>query len=275
VTDILSEQQPRTTEEDLQQAKERIAGPVPIITATPNVSLTLPRGLFHNGTWQQEATVRELTGADEEALAKAPDQIAFYSMVIALGTESIGELNLSSLPLSERRGLLGGLLLGERDQLFVKVVQASFGDNKELLFNCTLCGEQQTIDLILSEDFKPKEVDAELAATTVHTYTTNKGDVLEYRAVTGADQEGAVNRKGASMAEQNSVILSQCITKLNGQMILDPMAYVRNLGIRDRQTLLQKLMELQPSIDLTLNTKCAACGGDQTVALGWGDIFRP
>lgn len=257
---------------ELRRAKEAVAGPVPIMDEAPDVNLQLPRGLFDNGSWQREVTVRELTGADEEILAKVPDQLAFFVTVIALGVESIGTVTFDGMPLSERKGALSELLLGERDMLFLKVAQASFGDNKDISFTCNLCQAEQDMTLILSEDFKPREVGD---IKDVYSYTTSKGDVLDYRPAVGSDQEEALSRKGATLAEQNTTMLSRCITKRNGELIVDPINFVRNLSIRDRQSLLEKLVACQPSIELTVKTNCAACGGEQSIALGWQDIFRP
>lgn len=273
MTDLMSEQPQRDIQDDLRRAQELTAGPVPLLGVAPDSLLTLPRGLFHAGTWQKSVVTRELTGADEEKLAKVPDQLAFYSTVIALGTESIGELSFDGMPLVDCKQYLNQLLLGERDMLFMKVTQTSFGNEKEINFNCSRCETEQSVTLLLDQDFPPKQVDN--LEALVHSYTTTDGDVLEYRPAVGADQEEAVTRKGASLAEQNTIILSRCITKRNGQMIVDPTRYARNLGIKDRQLILNALIALQPIIDLTLKTECAACGGDQTLGLGWGDIFRP
>jgi len=257
---------------ELRAAKERVAGPVPIMGEAPDVTLRLPRGLFDDGSWHREVTVRELTGADEEVLAKVPDQLAFFITVIALGVESIGTIGFDSMSVAERKDALGELLLGERDMLFMRIAQASFGDHKDLGFTCNLCQTEQEITLILSEDFKPRQVDD---IKDVYSFTTSKGDVLDYRPAIGSDQEEALSRKGATLAEQNTTMLSRCITKRNGELIPDPISFVRNLSIRDRQTLLGKLVECQPSIELVVKTNCAACGGEQSIALGWQDIFRP
>jgi len=269
----MSEQQPWTIQkqDEIRAAKEAAAGPVPIIGEAPDVLMTLPRGLFVNGQWQRTVVTRELTGADEEVLAKVPDQLAFFNTVIALGIESIGELDFTELPLAQRKSHLSGLLLGERDMLFVKVTQTSFGDQKEINFNCTLCEAEQSLTLLLSEDLQAKMPEDD---TEVHTFTSAQG-VLDFRAAVGSDQEEATSKRGTTSAEQNTIILSRCVTKCNGDLIVDPMKFVRNMSIRDRQNLLKELVGLQPVIDLELKTKCAACGGDQTIGLGWADIFRP
>lgn len=273
MTDVFaSEQQHSDKQADIRAAKEAIAGPVPLIADAPDSTCRLPRGLFQRGNWQKEAEVRELVGTDEEALAKTSDQLSFFSSVIALGVTRIGEVDFTQVPLAERKFYLGELLIGEREQLFMKVIQASFGDAKVIPFTCTECDTEQEFTLILSQDLKPKEV-PDIEQSVV--YTTKKGDVLDVRAALGADQEETLGKKGASLAEQNTILLSRCITKRNGELIVNPLEYARGLGIKDRLALLDKLMERQPSVSLDLKTTCVACSAEQNIALGWGDLFRP
>jgi len=274
VTDLFaSEQQHSDKQQEIRAAKEAIAGPVPLISDAPQTTLVLPRGLYQRGNWQKEAEVRELTGTDEEALAKTADQLAFFSSVIAHGTLRLGEIDFSSVPIAERKFHLGELLIGEREQLFMKVVQVSFGDQKVLPFTCLQCETEQEFTLIISQDFKPKVVE-DIDSTTFQ-YQTRHGDTLDVRSAVGADQEEALGKKGATTAEQNTALLSRCITKRNNELIPDPIGYVRALGISDRLALLEKMVARQPSISLDLKTNCVACGVEQRIGLSWGDLFRP
>lgn len=265
-------EQERDKQADLRRAKEEIAGPVPLISETPDPALELPRGLLVRNAYKKRAIVRELTGSDEEVLAKTREPLEYFDMVIALGVGSIDDFDLAEMPVAEKAGWLRTLLIGERDQLFLAIVRTTFGEKRTIGFTCTMCQEQQDIELLLSEDFKPKEVEA--VDVEIHSYRTSKGDDLEYRLVTGDDQREAFGRKGATTAEQNTIILSRCITKLNGGLVPDPLGFARSLSIRDRQELLDGLVGRQPTIDLGVTTKCAACGASQFLNLGWGDLFR-
>ena len=271
VQEITPEELVRQNQQELSRAKEAIAGPVPLIPPAEATKLTLPLGLYVNGVHKKAAQLRELTGVDEELLAKTKDPGDYFDLVIALGTTSIDDFDLEKLAVVERQAWLRSLLLGERDQLFLSIARASFGDTREITFTCSVCTEKQEVTLILSEDFKPKEVNLD---GETWEFTTSKGDVLIYRLVTGDDQREAFNRKGATIAEQNSVILSRCILKLNNGLVVDPMGYVRSLSIKDRGVLLDILVDKQPSINLGVTTNCAVCGEEQTLPLGWGDIFR-
>jgi hypothetical protein len=268
VTDV----QTNDKQAEIRQAKEAIAGPVPLIKDAPASTLVLPRGMFQQGAWQREVTVRELTGIDEETLSKATDQLTFFSNVIALGTVSIGMVDVASIPLAERKFFLGDLLVGEREQIFMKVIQATFGNEKTVPFTCTLCSVEQEMTLLIDQDFPPKEV-PDIEQLTF-TYTLRNGDVIDVRPAVGADQEETLTRKGMSLAEQNTVLLSRCITKRNGDLIVDPLTFSRKLGIKDRYAVLEEMINRQPSVQLDVTTACSACGGEQKIGLGWADLFR-
>lgn len=260
-------------EQQLRDAKERAVGPIPLIADPPSCLVLLPRGMFRNNEWQQEAEVRELVGIDEEALARIRDAVDFYDHVLALGTVRVGTEDLTQRPVSERLILLQELLLGERQQLLMAVIRVTYGDSKTLNVTCPNCQAEQEVDLIISEDFKPKVMDDPHKQT--YSYTTSKGDNIEYRLVNGGDQNAALGKKGASPAEINSIILSRVITAVNNGLLPDPLGYARAMSLRDRTALLENLTNQQPSIDMTLTMPCVGCGGDQVLGLGWRDLFRP
>jgi hypothetical protein len=272
VSGFVSEQAVQDKQEELKQAKDKIAGPVPLIQDAPDPRIDLPRGLFHSGVWEREVLVRELTGADEEQLAKAKDGLGYFNTVLNTGVVSIGALDFTELSLSEREFYLNDLLIGEREQLFLKVVQVSFGNQHVLNFTCTACSEEQETTLLLDTDFPPAEV--EDIQATVLEHTTSKGDKVSYRAALGSDQTAVLERRGSTVSEQNTLMLSRCITKVNGEMVVDPVGYARSLSIRDRQKLLELLVARQPAVDLNIKTVCAACGADQILGMGWMDFFR-
>jgi hypothetical protein len=281
VTDVLPTPTAEPTDDidrlhaDLERAKQATAGTVPLIQSSLDGNVELPRGIHHNGVWQRKAFVRELTGVDEEALARVREVFDMYDTVLSLGTVRIGELDLSSLPLVERQGHLQQLLLGERDQLYVAIIQATYGDRKTVRYTCQneTCGEEQDLILTLSEDFKPKVI--EDIDRTDFEYRTSKGDVVRYRPAIGSDQYEVLKRRNATMAEQNSIMLSRCIREVNGALVIDPLQYARELSMPDRYELLQLLVDRQPNIDMTVTIECVACREEQIIPLGWGDLFRP
>jgi hypothetical protein len=98
-------------ENELARAKEIIAGEQPVMGTVPHGGVTLFRGVYVNSSYQQDAEVRELTGTDEEAIARATN---FLNAVVAYGTKAIGSYDLEGMGFQERLGLIEGLLVGER-----------------------------------------------------------------------------------------------------------------------------------------------------------------
>jgi hypothetical protein len=262
------------TQADLDKARTLTVGDTPQIQESVEPYVDLPRGLQYAGTWQKRAMVRELTGVDEEAISRVKEITDIYDTVLALGTARIGEVELGSLPLVERQGYLAQLLLGERDQLYIGIVRQTYGDHKKMLYTCANCQEQQELTVVLSEDFTMTTVDD--VGRTEFDYISSKGDRIVYRPAVGADQIEALKRKNATMAEQNTVILSRCILRVNDDsVIVDPVAYARQLPMKDRQGLLAELIRRQPTVNMTVTVDCVACREEQTIPLGWADLFQP
>lgn len=257
---------------NLQRARREIAGPIPIIDEAPVVTVTLPRGLFYNGAWQRVIEVRELTGADEEALSKLRDSTEMYDAVIGRGTVRAGDQDLAGTSPVERQVLLRQLLIGERDMVFHAVVRAAYGEERRLPMRCQFCDEEQEMVLRLTEDFVPRKV-ADVERTSF-SLTTSKGVAVEYRPATGADQKEILDRKGLTIAEQNTMLLQQCITRVNGDIIVDPHSFALGLSVGDRRVILKALLDRQPTIDLTVKLPCISCGEVNTFALTWADLFR-
>lgn len=270
----VTEQRPAPpTQEDLTKARQLTLGDAPNIQESVEPYVDLPRGVMYNGTWQKRAMVRELTGVDEEAISRVKEVTDIYDTVLALGTVRIGEMELGVLPLAERQGFLAQLLLGERDQLFIAVVRSTYGDQKTMLYRCPNCNEQQQLTVTLSEDF-PIETVPEVERTEFE-FTTSKGQSITYRPAIGSDQLEALRRKNATMAEQNTIMLSRCIKLVDGGIVVDPMAFARQLPMRDRNTLLAELVSRQPRVDMTVTVDCVSCREEQTIPLGWADLFQP
>lgn len=271
--DVDNEETVVSKSQELRDAQQAIAGKVPLVKETPNTIIDLPRGRYDGVEWEREVELKELTGRDEEALARLKDPSDFFDGVIVYGTRRIGSLDLENLSFVERQSTLAKLLIGEREQLFLNITRITYGDDKEFKHNCPSCGIENTTNVILSEDIKCKDMDNPYSMTK--TLTTSKGDVISYRLATGADQMEVLKRKGASSAEQNTLMISECITEVNSKPVLDPVSEARNLSMKDRQLLLEELVFNQPSPNLNLQIPCPNCSFETILPLSWGDIFRP
>lgn len=254
--------------------RDVLAGEMPKMGEPASPVVTLPRGRYVSGKWETKAEVRELTGADEEYLARKRDPLDYFDAVIALGVTRLGNTELSELPVGEREQILASLLTGERELLFLTVIQATFGSERELEFQCGSCGEEFTTTLLLDQDFPLIDTLGDEPPLT-YEFTTSKGDLIEYRLVTGVDQRAAAAKRNATNAEQNTLVLSNVIRKVNGDLPFDTKEYVLGLSMKDRRDLVEDMDKRLPSIDNEVELECLSCGVKNKVVLNWGDLFRP
>jgi hypothetical protein len=105
-------------------------------------------------------------------------------------------------------------------------------------------------------------------------YRTSRGEALEVRLATGADQMDVFRKEGMTTAEMNTMLLSSCIISLNGSMIVDPLGYAKSMTMKDRQQLLDEMVDRQPSVDLTIKFPCHGCQEERQISFNWLDFFR-
>jgi hypothetical protein len=257
------------------EAQSALVGEQPVAKEPENPWVKLPRGRKVGDRWDTDVVVRELTGADEEALAKyRKNDTLLIDAVVAYAVESIGAEHLGDLPFDKRAAILRELLIGEREQLFIEASRATFGDEKELSYVCPRCQAENDITFSLSKDLPCRKVD-DIQRDT-YSYTTNKGSLVEYRPLIGDDQVAVANLgKGLSNAEQNSFLLAEIVLSVDGKPVVNKKAFVRNMGMSDRDKLLKEIIEQQPSPDLMLSTECPACENEVKLPLTLELVFRP
>jgi hypothetical protein len=257
--------------EDEASVKHALAGDLPLIADPPDPTVVLPRGYKS----QTVAEVRELTGSDEERLARLKNQSEDEAIntLVSLALVRIGDIDLSEEPLSGRRRILNSLLLGERSLLFLSIIKATFGEEKELAFTCSFCDTENGVTLLLSEDFPIKFPNDNENLKPSYTFYTRKGQEVEWRLPVVADASGMEKIK--TVPERSSKMLAEVVKTVDGKELLDPEIWVRNMGMADRQKFVEAIDAVQPYVDTIVKTECAACGKEQQIPLSWGDFLLP
>jgi len=118
------------------------------ITSPSNNLVTLPGGyLTATGEVIDEAEVRELTGADEEAIAKAPNVGRALLTILQRGTVRIGEERADEK-------ILEGILSADRDVLLLAIFKATFGNTA--VVPVYMDGEMKEVEVDLNADIPIK-----------------------------------------------------------------------------------------------------------------------
>lgn len=216
-----------------------------------------------------KATVRELTGADEEELARAgTNPFRFFDMVIRRGTVEIGEL-----PATSR--VLRSLTIADRDTLLLSIRIATYGDEFTWEdWRCPHCAEASDLTFHLSE--------IEITSPPLHQQEyfvhLRDGRSAKLRLPNGDDQAKIYEREDYTVAEQNSLMISRCVLELTGPdgaaMPVGP-ELGRSLGIADRKAIVKAMAAhtFGPQLE-NIKIIHEACGKETAVPLALGALFR-
>ena len=263
----------RTDPEAANRAVARALAPTdgtPVIEPPPDGSVTLPGGYLHvaDGCIYTEAEVRELTGVDEEMLAKPEVTKSlgrFTQLLLQRGVTRLGPFE------NPDNNMIGSLLVGDRDMLLIAIRCATYGKELEMEVNCPACNELLDLKYDLSTDIPIKRMEDPRERSFV--FDTRSGHKLTANLAVGFDQEAILNAGNKTIPELNTLLLSRCVLDDAGVPL--GVDGVRALGIQDRRTLLKQITERQPGpkyqeIDIT----CPVCGKEFPLPLSLYDLFR-
>lgn len=251
--------------------------------AKPEISLPaggefrLPGGYVLAGDYanvRYDAEVRELTGADEEAITKARNSGIgrFIATLLQCGTVSVGRDSANPTVLSN-------LLLGDRDMLLLEIRRATYGD--EVVwdrFSCPFCGEEFRLSVTLDEIPVRRLDDPSQRVFEVPLRKNRKAFV---RLPVGSDQEAILAvAERTTDSEQNTLLLSRCIISVveadgSETAVTGNAEFARALGIVDRQTILDAIEKNQPGPQYNeVKFLHESCGKEVPLFISAGDLFQ-
>jgi hypothetical protein len=237
-----------------------------LTSAPPSNEVTLPGGFISkDGSLVKYAEIRELNGADEEAIAKAGSIGSAISTVLTRGLVTLGGDKVKS---SDLETLLGG----DRDAILLGIRIATFGKEVNVPTVCTSCGKDQILGIDLETDVEVKELDNPIADRTF-SVETKAGEVV-LCLPNGITQKKLMEASDKVTAELITIILSGCIVSINGSPSMGRSTAL-SLGILDRENLVSAIYDRSPGPRLgEVSKACEACGTDISVSLGLADLFR-
>lgn len=246
--------------------------PAPEVEDLPDSTVELPAGLIVDGELFQTAEVRELTGEDEEKLAKARsagNASKIISTLVQCGTVSIGDT-----PATEK--VLNSLLQGDLDMLLLGIRRVTFGEEFEVFnMECPACGEANDVKMTLSQIPVKKLDNPEQRVFTVDLRNGRKATVT---LPTGALQLDLF-KKQYTLAEMNSITLASCVQTFidakGNETPSNGLSDVKKLGLADRKALQEFIFDTQPGPRYDeVKAACHACEAEMLVPLSVGLLFR-
>jgi hypothetical protein len=245
------------------------AGNEPLIEPPHDANVLLEQGIQRDGQWYRSAEVRELTGEDEEALARlGGNWHKILDTLVMRGVRTVGDQVMD-------RQICDELLMGDREALVLAVRRVTFGDYVEFeRLPCPHCGE--AVDLSLSLDDVPM-VHLDDPERTEYTVALRKGATAHVRLPTGKDQNAVVAIQNATTAQQNTEMLKRCLLRIEDvdNSVKGSLALVRSMSMADRQVILEFLTTTQPGPrfnDVTFVHD--SCGQEVKLPINLATLFR-
>ena len=246
--------------------------PAPVIQSPPDTYVRLPGGLVVGDSVVTNAEVQELTGEHEEALAKAHgNAVRFVRTLLNCGVVNIGDDRASQSTLKD-------LSIGDREALILGIRRATFGSDVTLNhWMCPNCGELLDVTVSL-DDIPVKRLDE--PDRTEYEVPLRKGGKATVRVPNGHDQEFVLENDGLTLSEQNTLLLSRAVIRLedadgNVTLVQGRPGKVKPLGIADRNTLLKWCNQIQPGPQYDeVKFKHEECGKEVSVPLSVAELFR-
>lgn len=235
------------------------------IIPPPDTELTLPGGYFSPLTGLvKDAEVRELTGRDEEQMAKARNMGTLLGTILSRGVVRIGE----SKP---DKDVLDGLLAGDREFLLLRIFSATFGDEINSEIVCSNCGKTVPLALKISSDVPVRTL--EEASDRVFEVDCQVGPV-KVELPTGYTQKELYAASGKSWAELSTILLANTVTDINGHRVLNPQQ-ILDLPIRDRRKIAEEISKRNPGpLFGEIKKSCPECQEEMEVPLNLASLFQ-
>lgn len=246
-------------EEELPEINPTIKPPLDNVVELPGGYIT-PAGEVI-----RTAEVRELTGKDEEAVAKSSNIGKAFLTILQRGTVKIGDL-----PVTET--ILDNLLAGDRDALLLGILMNTFGTTSEMEVFCQGCNDVKTLEIDVQEDIKTKVL-IDPINDRFFTVDCKVGEVT-VQLPTGITQKELINHADKSIPELNTLLLENTVTKINDAPVYSKMQ-VQNLGVADRRKIIDEINKRIPGPQFDdVTVACPDCEGEVTVTINLGTLFR-
>lgn len=263
-----------TSPEQLNALTQKVLSSVasaPEIGPAPETTVQLPAGLVTEGGIVREAEVRELTGQDEETLAKVRNNPSkFVNSLLMAGVVSIGTEKTT-------QKMLNSLIQGDIDALLLGIRRVTFGKDFELFqVPCDSCGELNDLKLDLNAipvtelpNRDDREFDVKIRG----------GRKVKVTFPNGEAQSELYKNAGLTAPELVTILLSHCILGFissSGEFRpsrgkLD----VLNMGKMDRDTVQEFIYSNQPGPRYDqVKAVCSSCESEVPVPLNVGILFR-
>ena len=255
------------------EVNEAIHDEPPEVGEAAPTTVSLLRGLIdpESGEWQQPATVREMTGEDEEELARLSniDDLTYADYTSALLRRSV--VSIGTQTVKDNPDTLDNLIIGDRDLLFLGVVKATYGNVRSFSVNCGACKKSNDVQVNLDDDFPVTSAKASL--TEPRVVTLKNGTEVKIKYLTGKDAQ-VIAESANSTAEQHTAIVARAVVWDDDRSSAVKTQWSKALSLSDRKLIINTVLDDQPGPTLEeVEAPCGHCDEKITMLLDWASLL--
>jgi hypothetical protein len=255
--------------EPIDQLAAANAADVPVMASPHSGEVQLLRGVYVEDTqeWHDTATVTELTGSDEEYLTALSNKANITYTDYMTGFLERAVLTVGSLP---AKGVVNKLILPDRDMLFLAIVKATYGDEREVTAKCPVCEEVQNIIIELDTDFPVLGMDRDFRSPL--SVSMSKG-ISKFRHPNGEDTAYATGTAD-STSRMNTLLIAS--TVLSEAPLEERIAWALDLSLGDRRKVDLAIMAASEGVGPQLDgvkTRCVKCEEDISLRMDWVSLL--
>ena len=234
-----------------------------------------PCGVFVNDTLTKEFEVREMDGADEEALnavAKKNGGAKVINRLLERCIVRIGSMYQKDTSVDAWRAKIASITIPDQDYALMKIRSVSMGKELECSTECPDCGNKiKTFFSVDELEVRPYAGDKSQSVTFTlpRGYVDEKGEVhkeVRMRIPNGLDREVALPVARRNESKGVTLMLTRICKFTDGYPMSEDV--LRKMKIRDRQEIEKQNRDLVAfGYDLTVEAECPSCGLEFPVAL--------
>jgi hypothetical protein len=230
----------------------------------PKLTVSLPGGyITPTGEVVREATVKELTGKDEEAIARVDTVGKALLTILSRGTVAIG-----SEPASEE--LLDQLLVADRETILLGIYKATFGSTVEI--NAWFDGESKPVEIDLEEEIEITELKDPVADREF--VLTHRDTEFLVMLPTGIVQKELFKNFDKTTAELGTLLLENTVLSINGNRVYSK-EQVQELGLSDRAKISSEIAKRNPGPKFNpITVTDPETGAEAVIPINLGTLFR-
>lgn len=238
---------------------------LPTVAPHSDGAVVLPVGIVDPSGLLDTAVVRELNGYDEEAFAKARTVGAGVLTLLERATESIGGQKPT-------KKMLEQITVGDRLELMIAIHEATWGDEIDVVTYCGTCSKDREVTVlgskikrnVLEDKYRGRTFDFELSS----------GRQVTLGWPSGVVQDKLLDSDSLTLPEVTTILVTDCVKKLDGMPLLHGEDSARALSVRDRQEIARRVQRDVPGPQLVdVQAECSYCGETLEFNLQVGALF--